>query len=729
MNRISFRFHAWVIAFTLALSATLLSVFLYVVLSKASVITEKNAQARFSENARAAAGELESLIKASGLFVRSLARSSVGTFITPQGEPALTLLPVFLSELDGGTESYSHFFALPNGDFVQAIGVRGNEGIAKSLDAPASTYFATRIITRGAAGQRVEQWQFLSRERALLGSRTQLATYDPRQRPWYLSAMASDGLTLPAPYIYSSSNELGLTLSESLADRRGVMGSDIVLSSITTVLRSLPLTPEGAVFMLDASRHILAFHGNGERHRGLAIKPLMPLGALAQPEAHLFSGSGAWEASGKVRATIAEVGDEKLILAVYPFELIKGQVYEIAALAPLSDFNGPSRAARKELLWTLGGILLLLVPLVAWASRRMSRQLKRLTQQANEITQMRFGGEDIALRTRVQELNTLVHAQNVMRQAIQRRTQELAHERDKLDRLVQTGLDLAREQDRTALLKAVLFGGRDLAPCQAATLFLKTPQNTLRFTQRTLDDALPSFELPLLDPRTGQPNDHFMAVHAAIHRQPVIVDDVYAETRFDMSGTKKFSEESGLRAVSLLTLPLSPREGEVIGVLQFVNALDANTGAVTTFDHSVVSYLQALATQAAVALENQNLLAAQKVLMDSLVKLIAGAIDAKSAYTGGHCERVPELAAMLVAEATQVKVGPLANFGFHTEDEWREFHIGSWLHDCGKVTTPEYVVDKATKLETIYNRIHEVRIRFEVLRRDADIGKRPGKAS
>jgi HD-GYP domain-containing protein (c-di-GMP phosphodiesterase class II) len=112
---------------------------------------------------------------------------------------------------------------------------------------------------------------------------------------------------------------------------------------------------------------------------------------------------------------------------------------------------------------------------------------------------------------------------------------------------------------------------------------------------------------------------------------------------------------------------------------------------------------------------------AQRILMESLLQLIASAIDAKSAYTGGHCARVPELARMLAEAASDVAQGPLAGFRFETEEQWREFRIGTWLHDCGKVTTPEFVVDKATKLETIYNRIHEIRTRFEVLLRDAEI--------
>ncbi len=112
---------------------------------------------------------------------------------------------------------------------------------------------------------------------------------------------------------------------------------------------------------------------------------------------------------------------------------------------------------------------------------------------------------------------------------------------------------------------------------------------------------------------------------------------------------------------------------------------------------------------------------AQKELMDAFIRLIADAIDAKSPYTGGHCKRVPLLASMLVKEASKVESGSLKEFRFTTKEEMEEFERGAWLHDCGKITTPEYVVDKATKLETIYNRIHEVRTRFEVIWRDIEI--------
>ncbi len=342
-------------------------------------------------------------------------------------------------------------------------------------------------------------------------------------------------------------------------------------------------------------------------------------------------------------------------------------------------------AVREETVLALALVLLVLVPIAFFSARRFGRQQRRL------------------------------------RLSLQQHTNALELARAKLAHLVQTGIRLGSESNREALFHHVLAGARDVAHCQVATLFIKTGQKMLRIAVRTNEDALlPVTELPLYD-AAGEPVKRYVSTYVAHTGESVVIDDVYAETRFDLTGTKQFSEQSGFRTVSMLTVALSPREGETIGVLQLLNCEHPETGAVVPFDADTVEFMEALAAQAAVALENQNLLAAQKELMDSMIRVIAGAIDTKSAYTGGHCERVPELALMLVDAAERETEGPLADFRFQTEEERREFRIGAWLHDCGKVTTPEFVVDKATKLETIYNRIHEVRMRFEVLLRDASI--------
>jgi HD-GYP domain-containing protein (c-di-GMP phosphodiesterase class II) len=721
-RRVELRFQHWVVIAALLLAAALLAALLAVAFDKGARIAERTAQSHFGEISRQTARELEERVHASSLFVMALARSSPEPFAPVAGQTPTSLLPVLLSALENDVATYSHYFALANGDFVQAIGVRGDARVMTALRAPSQTHFATRVIGRNASGTRMEHWQFLASDRHLLGGRSASTEYDPVVRPWYQGAMQNAGLALTPPYVFASNHELGLTLAHPLPGNIGVMGTDISLRSLAVLLGTLSVTDQGAVMVLDGTQRVLAFHGRAPRYQGLDIAPLAALATVGSPYLEPLRRVREGAAPlGQVRSSIEDVGSERFVYTDYVFEPVKAQRFRVVAFAPMSDFNGPTREARRDLLLAVGLILLLLLPLVAWTARRMSRQLVRLTRQSDQIRQLNFEGEAHIVHSPVLELNTLAQAQAVMRGSIRQRTQELKRAHEKLTGLVDTGLNLAREQDRTALLRQILFGGRDIAHCQAATLFLKTPENSLRFAMRTLDDDLPAFELPLFDPATGQPNDHFMSTFAALHNQAVVIDDVYAETRFDMSGTKRFSEESGLRAVSMLTLPLSPRDGEVIGVLQFINAVDQDSAQVVPFDAELVGFLQALAAQAAVALDNQNLLQAQKELMDALIRLLAGAIDAKSPYTGGHCERVPELATLLAQEACQVSEGPLAEFSFKTEDEWREFHVGAWLHDCGKVTTPEFVVDKATKLETIYNRIHEIRTRFEVLRRDAEI--------
>jgi len=313
------------------------------------------------------------------------------------------------------------------------------------------------------------------------------------------------------------------------------------------------------------------------------------------------------------------------------------------------------------------------------------------------------------------------------------RTADLKMERTKLAKLVELGIAMAGERDEARLLSLVLEGALELTNADGATFYLTTDdERELRFKilyNRTLGTSLvDSPETPIPIPNVAlysddgdQPNLKNVVSYSVNCRETINIQDAYDSADYDFSGTKRFDEANGYRSTSFLTVPLIPRGGDVLGALQLINATDPETGDVVPFDDELQGFVEALAALGAVTIDNQKLLTAQRNLMDSFIELIAGAIDAKSPYTGGHCNRVPEIAMMLVREAHDSTEGPFANFAFHSEDEWREFRIGAWLHDCGKVTTPEFVVDKATKLETIYNRIHEVRTRFEVLLRDQEI--------
>ena len=340
---------------------------------------------------------------------------------------------------------------------------------------------------------------------------------------------------------------------------------------------------------------------------------------------------------------------------------------------------------------------------------------------ANDYLNKPIDPMEVSLRTRNLLTIRTIHKANM---AIQGNlAQEVELRTAKLDLLIENGLIMARTRDRRTLIRHTLFEGQRLLHCDAATMYLVTDHKSLQFAMRTRDDELGTNEIPLYEAETGAPNERHVSTYCALHKCSVLIDDVYRETRFDLSGTRLFDYDSGYRTVSILTVPMVPRDGEVVGVLQFINKLDPATGQVVAFSPDIVGLVEALAAQAAVTLDNLQLIDARKAFMESLIHTIATAIDAKSPYTGRHSVRVPELAVMLAEAAHAQQEGPLASFKFETEDEWHEFRVGAWLHDCGKITTPEYVIDKSAKLETLYNRIHEIRMRFEVLLRDADIAR------
>jgi HD-GYP domain-containing protein (c-di-GMP phosphodiesterase class II) len=293
-------------------------------------------------------------------------------------------------------------------------------------------------------------------------------------------------------------------------------------------------------------------------------------------------------------------------------------------------------------------------------------------------------------------------------------------------RLIDIGIALSAEKDSNRLMETILLEAKDIGGADGGTLYIRNREDQLEFTiVRTdslgiaqggttgIDPSLPAVSMFLPD---GEPNLQNLVSYAAITGEALNLEDAYATADFDLTGTKKFDEATGYKSRSFLTVPLKNNAGRVIGVLQLLNSLNAE-GKVCAFSSETQPLIEALASQAAVSLENQNLIESQKNLLDSFIELMASAVDAKSPYTGGHCQRVPELTEMLTEAACKSKEGLFKEFSLN-EEEWYELHIGAWLHDCGKVTTPEYVVDKATKLETITDRIHEVRTRFEVIKRE-----------
>ncbi|HEX5389055.1 MAG TPA: GAF domain-containing protein, partial [Burkholderiaceae bacterium] len=303
----------------------------------------------------------------------------------------------------------------------------------------------------------------------------------------------------------------------------------------------------------------------------------------------------------------------------------------------------------------------------------------------------------------------------------------------RFEQLNDVGTALSQERRIDRLLERILLAAKAITRAEGGTLYRLTPDDqALRFEivhNDKLGIALGGasgqpitgkfHDLPLRLP-DGSPNHHMVAAYAANTGRTVNVSDAYVAEGFDFTGTRRFDESTGYRSRSFLTVPMKNHEGDLIGVLQLLNALDPASGQVLAFTPADQRLAESLASQAAVALTNQQLLAQLEALFESFIGLINAAIDEKSPYTGGHCQRVPELTMMLAEAVNDTTNGPLSEVRM-TEKDFHELRIAALLHDCGKVTTPVHVVDKATKLQTIHDRIHEIDVRFELVKREAEL--------
>jgi len=301
---------------------------------------------------------------------------------------------------------------------------------------------------------------------------------------------------------------------------------------------------------------------------------------------------------------------------------------------------------------------------------------------------------------------------------------------ERLDQLNRIGVALSQERDITKLIELIVVAAKRITNADGGTLYRMTEDKTLRF-EIVRNDSLgmamggtsgmeiPFYPVNLYD-TAGKPVHSMVAAYAVHHDQSVNVADAYTQEGFDFNGTKSFDRKTGYRSKSFLTVPMKNHENEIIGVLQLINCQDRATGEVVAFSDADQQLAESLASQAAIALTNRQLINHLENLFESFIRLINAAIDDKSPYTGGHCQRVPTLTMLLAEAVNGCTVGPLKDFSMSDRDRY-ELKIAGLLHDCGKVTTPVHVVDKATKLQTIYDRIGLLDTRFEVVKRDAEI--------
>lgn len=294
-------------------------------------------------------------------------------------------------------------------------------------------------------------------------------------------------------------------------------------------------------------------------------------------------------------------------------------------------------------------------------------------------------------------------------------------------KLVRIGVALSAEKNLENLLELIVREAMDFSGADGGTLYLTdTDAASLRFAivqnlslkirMGGSGSPIAWSPIPLRD-GTGGANNENVSAYCANSKKVVNIADVYHADGFDFGGTRRFDQGTGYRSRSMLLVPMTDHEDEVVGVLQLLNGPMEKGHPLSAFPETVIDAIRSLASQAAVAVNNVRLLEDLRELLESFIQTIATAIDRKSPYTGGHIRRVTELSIRIAETICETRTGVFHDVRF-TLDELAELRYAAWMHDIGKITTPEYVVDKATRLETLCDRIEVVGLRMEMMKKD-----------
>ncbi|WLG97441.1 HD domain-containing phosphohydrolase [Pseudomonas sp. FP198] len=604
----------------------------------------------------------------------------------------LDLLVPFSQALRDNPNLASLYLGDSKGEFFMVRPLR-TDALRAAMKAPVGALYQVWTVERAGSESLVRsQSLFYDRDLNLL-SRLQHPdeTYDPRSRGWFRSALNSHEQITTEPYVFFSTRNIGTTLARR-SGAQAVIGADLTLAALSQTLAKHKVSADTEIVLIDPQGNAVGYPDSPrliadiQSSRLIKARDLAPAIAAALDD---HTDTPRLEAAGRQwivsRSHMQEGGPQGL---------------ELALLVPEDELLADAYRLRWQGALITLATLLLCLPLGWLTSRILVKPLRALVKEADAIRSFDFN-YPVSRRSPVLEVDQLGVS--------------MARMKETLASFFEITASLRAETRFAPLLERVLFETVKIGQAQAGLIYLREHD----------EEQVKPYGLVI----DGTPRDlqafalRGYALNGA-DSPPWLQELASAETLVSSLG---FEQAADLRSVlleldaprvHLIGIRLRNRHQETVGILLLLITDSGAEADLEKLQPDRIAFLQAVSGTATVSIESQRLQARQKHLLDSFIQLLAGAIDAKSPYTGGHCQRVPALTLML-AQAAAASRAPAFDAYRPTDDEWEALHIAAWLHDCGKVTTPEYVVDKATKLETLNDRIHEIRTRFEVLKRDA----------
>lgn len=617
---------------------------------------------------------VQRIVNPAEAIVRLLAYDPVTTATSlPQ---RLRRLPVLAGLLEQNLLLSALYVGYPDGQFLLLRPLR-HPTLRLQEGMPANAAFLLQSIAqeKGPGTPLVGRWSFYDAQLKLLSTAPRPEyQFDPRTRPWYQEAQHSRTQILTTPYLFFTTQELGITLSQPSQEGDAVLGLDVALTDLGREIGDLRPVPHTEIAVLDKDNRVLAYPDMSRVLRldggQLSMRPLRELGVPSLLAVHTLG----VQPGNPLRF---EVDGQEWLGQVQPLQSTRWRDWQLVMAIPtaqlLSDLN---RNLRRQ-MWLLLALMGLLLPVGWMAGRRVGRSLSGIAAQAQALARFDFR-RPASSTSPVREVRELGRVMEGMSDTIQEFLHITHH--------------ISAESRLDVMLSNVLYELVQASIGTSGAVYLVDAKHTnlartARYCGDPLDQALYPDQLGMA---------HF------INYTDSYVDD-----------------SDGDVAQPVLRVQLHTRDGHPLGLLVLRYVQDQRHGEEKGESH-FRAFVEKLSGTLSVAIETRSLIEGQRALFDAFIQVLANTIDAKSPYTGGHCQRVPQLAEALMQRMCEVRDGPFADVSM-SEVELYEFHLGAWLHDCGKLTSPEHIIDKATKLETLYNRIHEVRMRFEVLWRDAEL--------
>jgi HD-GYP domain-containing protein (c-di-GMP phosphodiesterase class II) len=607
-------------------------------------------------------------------------------------EERLEYLKLFKTIHDSNTTIYSAGIGYSDGDLF-ATTLLDSQVKRDHFKSPNHAMLVALHIDTDRYGSRIKTSLFYDKNLQEISRQSIETSFDVHQRPWYQQATESPGST--KPYLFSEIKGVGMAAMIKTEQSGVVIGVNITLDGLTNKIAKYQLTPSSEVVLINAEGETYAYK-NPEKVIIESGNNQLQLANLQQLDSDILKHIGNkfkpeeknvdFEFNGQ-----RWVGSSRLIGSPGGVDLFAVMV------SPVDELLAEAAALRLQSLITTLVIILLSIPIIWFVSKKISNPLHNLAAETEKIASFEFD-EPQRQHSFIKEVEELDSAMNIMRTTI--------------NKFIQLISSLSGEQDLDTLLKSVTRETKLISKADGALTYLLDETDNLMKPGILFNENNEPVETEPLPELNSKETSEILEKDTAYASQIIHLDNTSTDR---LSPLLKLMNADTL---SILAIPLTNRNNEVIGMLLLI--YKRNKAVRNDTNRARIAFVEALSGFAAVTLESRQMLNMQEALLNSFIKLIAGAIDEKSPYTGGHCQRVPEITALLAKAACDSDDPKFKDFDLD-DKQWQALEIACWLHDCGKVTTPEYIVDKATKLETIYDRIHEIRMRFEVLKRDAEI--------